>query len=166
MRNVRLFALPVLSLVLGSAVLSVLALSTGGAWARTPRSPAASAARVISAGDSSELHLIKAVGETSTEEGKVTGTLPGSALARLHIDAAAGNATSSFTFHLRSGAVSGHASGRATTGQGGWESFSGRMVLNHGTGRYAHASGSGTMYGALNRRNDRLKVQVVGQLHY
>jgi hypothetical protein len=123
-------------------------------------------ARVISVHDSSELHLVHAVGNTLIEEGRVTGTLPGNARIRLNIDVATGTATSRFTIYTRAGSLSGYARGEAHPGRGGWESFSGRTRLEHGTGRYAHASGTGTMYGALYRRNDRLIVQTFGRLRY
>jgi hypothetical protein len=121
---------------------------------------------VISVRDSSELHLVHAVGNTLIEEGRVTGTLPGNGRMRLNIDAATGTATSRFTIYTRGGSLSGYARGEAHRGRGGWESFSGRTRIEHGTGRYAHASSTGTMYGALYRRTDRLIVQAFGRLRY
>jgi hypothetical protein len=155
----------------GTAIALMLTLLTIGvgldeAVAETARTPSALRASLISVRDSSELHLVKAVGETLLEEGRVTGTLPGSVRTQVNINAAAGTATSHFTFYLRGGSLTGHASGVANHGQGGWESFAGTMWLSRGTGRYAHASGSGKMYGALYRRNDRLKVQAIGRLRY
>jgi hypothetical protein len=123
-------------------------------------------ARVISVNDSSELHLVHAVGNTLIEEGRATGTLPGNVRIRLNIDVATGTATSHFTIYTRGGSLSGYARGEAHQGRGGWESFSGRTRLEHGTGRYAHASSTGTMYGALYRRTDRLIVQAFGRLRY
>jgi hypothetical protein len=84
----------------------------------------------------------------------------------LNINVEAETATSGFTLYPRGGSVTGHAAGKATSGQGGWESFSGTYRLDRGTGRYAHASGSGNMYGALYRRNDRLIVQTIGHMRY
>ena len=126
----------------------------------------ARAARVISVNDKAELHLVHAFGETLVEEGKATGTLAGTAKIRLQIDAARASAKASFTFYVQGGTLSGHSSGRANGGHGGWESFSGTMSLDHGTGRYAHASGSGHMYGAIYRRTDKLIVQESGRLRY
>jgi hypothetical protein len=149
-----------------SAIILALGFGAQGTWAAQSRDPAASQSKVISVHDSSELHLIKAVGETLIEEGTVSGNLPGSVRTQVNINAAAGRAASSFTFHFKDGSLTGHANGKATSGSGGWESFSGTMKLEHGTGSYAHASGLGKMYGALNRRNDQLKVQAIGQIHY
>jgi hypothetical protein len=120
---------------------------------------------VISVHDSSELHLVHAVGNTLIEEGRARGTLPGTVRIRLNIDVERGTASSRFTIYTRGGSLSGYAQGEAHPGRGGWESFSGTTRLEHGTGRYAHASGTGKMYGALYRRNDRLIVQTIGRLH-
>jgi hypothetical protein len=154
--------------VLIAPALAVLAIGIGvdGALANTSDPPSARSARVISVRDSSELHLVRAIGETLLEEGKTTGTLPGTVRTRIDLNAGAGTATSRFTFYLTGGSLTGRASGVANSGQGGWESFAGTMWLDRGTGRYAHASGSGKMYGALYRRNDRLKVQAIGRLRY
>ncbi len=65
--------------------------------------------------------------------------------------------------YLPGGDLFGHANGKATTPKEGWESFGGKMWIDHGTGRYAHASGSGTMYGALDRHTYVLVVHVTGQ---
>ena len=142
---------------------ALLVLIAGAAAAQAA---SAVTARVISVNDKAELHLVRAFGETLLEEGKATGTLPGTAKIRLHIDAARDSATASFTFYVHGGTLSGESSGQANGGHAGWESFSGAMHLNHGSGRYAHASGSGHMYGAIYRRTDKLIVQETGQLHY
>jgi hypothetical protein len=123
----------------------------------------ASAARVTPVSDHARLHGVGAYGNTLIEEGRVEGTLQGRVKVRLNIEVENRTATSRFTFYLRGGNLVGHASGKATTGEEGWESFGGEMWLDHGTGRYAHASGSGRMYGALNRNTDVLIVQVVGR---
>jgi len=123
----------------------------------------ASTASTMAVSDHARLHGVGAYGNTLIEEGRVEGTLQGRVKVRLNIEVENRTATSRFTFYLRGGNVVGHASGRATTGEEGWESFGGEMWLDHGTGRYAHASGSGRMYGALNRNSDVLIVQVMGR---
>jgi len=121
---------------------------------------------VIPVKDKSKLHLIKAVGETLIEEGAASGTLPGRVRIQLNLNVEELTATSRFTLYVHGGTLTGQAAGKATSGHGGWESFSGKMTLSHGTGRYAHASGVGKMYGALYRRNDTLEVQTTGNLHF
>jgi hypothetical protein len=126
----------------------------------------ARAARVMSVRDKAELHRVRAVGETLIEEGRTSGTLPGTAKIRIDINAANGTATAQWSFYLQGGTLRGHSSGTSRGGHGGWESFSGKVWLERGSGRYAHASGTGTMYGAINRRTGRLIVQEFGLLHY
>jgi hypothetical protein len=109
------------------------------------------------------LHRVHVIGNTLIEEGKAKGTLKGRVKIRLTLEVERRSATSRLTMYLRGGDLLGHASGRATTGKEGWESFGGEMWIDHGTGRYAHASGSGQMYGALNRNSDVLIVQVTGR---
>ena len=157
---------PVTELVLLTAVIVGVAAGASGAEGVRPWRPVARAGRVITVSDKSELHLVRAVGETLIEEGKATGTLAGKAKIRLNIDAAQGTATARFTLYTHGGTLSGHSSGSASGGHGGWESFSGTMRLDHGTGRYLHGSGTGRMYGAIYRRTDRLIVQYSGRLHY
>lgn len=128
----------------------------------TARTPGKSAAHSTPIKDKATLHLVHSIGNTLIEQGNAKGTLKGHVKIRLHLDVGGNTATSHFIMYLPGGHLLGHASGRATMGKHGWESFSGTMKLDHGTGRYTHASGSGKMYGALNRRTDALIVQVIG----
>jgi hypothetical protein len=122
-------------------------------------------AHSISINDKSKLHRVQVIGNTLIEEGNAGGTLTGRVRIRLNIEAEGSSATSRFTMYLPGGDLFGHASGKATPGKEGWESFGGAMWIDHGTGRYAHASGTGKMYGALNRHTDVLIVQVTGHAH-
>jgi hypothetical protein len=124
------------------------------------RNPGAKAAHSTALSDNATLHLIHAIGNTLIEQGNAKGTLKGRVKIRLHLNASGASATAHFIMYLPGGHLLGHANGRATTGKNGWESFSGTMRIDPGTGRYAHASGSGKMYGALNRHTDTLIVQV------
>lgn len=125
------------------------------------KSPGAHAARSTSISDKSTLHRVKAIGNTLIEEGNAVGTLKGRVKISLDLEEV-GSATSHFVMYLPGGNLLGHANGKATTPKGGWESFGGKMWIDHGTGRYAHASGSGKLYGALNRHTGVLVVQVTG----
>jgi hypothetical protein len=161
-------AAPRITICLGGSLLAIGALDVAVTSARdaTARGARAHVAKTVSVRDRSELHLVRADGETLIEEGSATGTLSGTAKIRLYIDTAAGTARASFTLYLHDGTLSGQSSGKANGGHGGWESFSGTMRLTHGTRRYAHASGSGNMYGAIFRRTDKLIVQEYGRLRY
>ena len=151
--------------VAGAAVLAtVLGASTASDASPTIRQ--AVEASVLSVRDTSEAHLVKAVGNVLTEEGKVTGTLPGTARITIDLHAGGGTATARVTLHVSGGSINAQSNGKGHEGSGGWESFGGTMRLQGGTGRYAHASGSGHMYGALNRRNDKLTVQTMVTMRY
>ena len=151
--------------VVGAAVVpAVLGVST--ASDASPMIRRAVEARELSVRDTSEAHLVKAVGNVLTEEGKVTGTLPGTARITIDLHAGGGTATARVTFHVSGGSINSQGNGKGHEGSGGWESFSGTMRLQGGTGHYAHASGSGHMYGALNRRNDKLTVQTMVTMRY
>jgi hypothetical protein len=125
------------------------------------KSLGAKAAHSISINDKSTLHRVKAIGNTLIEEGNAEGTLKGRVKISLDLEEV-GSATSHFVMYLPGGDLLGHASGKAAAPKGGWESFGGKMWIDHGTGRYAHASGSGKLYGALNRHTSVLVVQVMG----
>jgi hypothetical protein len=140
---------------------AIAATPTSGAAHATSKSLGAKAARSISINDKSTLHRVKTIGNTLIEEGDAEGTLKGRVKISLDLEEV-GSATSHFTLYLSGGDLLGHASGKATTPKGGWESFGGKMWIDHGTGRYAHASGSGKMYGALNRHTFVVTVQVTG----
>jgi hypothetical protein len=112
--------------------------------------------------DDAKLHLVSGNGEVLLEEGAAAGSLPGSA--RVVLDVGADTATSSFTFHLRGGSISGHGRAKLHSGTGRYESFGGSATISGGTGRYAHISGSGGFYGVLDRRSYNAEVQVIGKL--
>jgi hypothetical protein len=149
-----------------SAGIGALLLLAAGGSAALGQAARARATRTVSVRDRAELYAVRSYGNTLIEEGKATGTLAGTVKIRLNIDAARRTATAGFTIYTRGGSLSGGSSGSAHGGHGGWESFSGRMWLDHGTGRYRSASGSGKLYGSIYRRTDRLIVQEIGRLRY
>jgi hypothetical protein len=136
------------------------------AAARTPRRPTvAAAARTISIDENGELFRVHASGEIITEEGKVSGTLAGSAKVLLNIGAEV--VTGSFRITVRGvGSIVGHASATLSSPER-HASFHGSLSVTGGTGRYAHAHGTGKLYGTLERKSDNLTVQTrEGTLHY
>ncbi len=127
------------------------------------RQPSAVTARILVVRDAAKMHLLNANGNTLTEEGRATGTLVGTAHATLSFNGS--TTTSSFTFHLGGGSISGHGSAKLHSGNGRYESFGGTATIVGGTGRYAHISGKGGFYGVLDRNNSNAEVQVIGNLH-
>jgi hypothetical protein len=131
-----------------------------------PRGPiVAAAARTMSINDNGELLRVHASGEIITEEGKVSGTLPGTAKVRLDIGAEL--VTASFRITVRGvGSIVGHASAKLSS-PGRKASFRGTLSVTGGTGRYAHARGTGKLYGVVERVSDNLTVQTrEGTLDY
>jgi hypothetical protein len=73
--------------------------------------------------------------------------------------------TAGFTIYLHGGTISGHSSAKLNAGRGEYASFGGSLTVSHGSGHYARASGSGGLFGTINRNTDNATVQVVGNLH-
>ncbi|MGC2373981.1 MAG: hypothetical protein WA484_08925 [Solirubrobacteraceae bacterium] len=139
----------------------VLALESAAAHGRAGKVQAR-VARALTATDSAHLHYVSASGSLLYEQGRASGTLPGSM--RVHLDVGA-TFTGSFTIYARGGTITGR--GTATPhGSGVYESFAGSLVVNGGSGRYAQAHGRAGLYGTFNRNTYGLLVQTTGTLHY
>lgn len=140
------------------AHLAIAGLLLAGNGALLWTSASAAGRRVLNGTATAHLHLIKAEGSQLLEEGSVSGTLTGSARAKLHIGA---TFAASFTIHTHTGTITG--SGTATPhGSGRYQSFSGSFLATAGTGRYAHVSGRAGLYGVFDRRTDSVVIQTSG----
>lgn len=120
------------------------------------------AAGSVSVNDTGHLRLLRSYGSTLVEQGAVAGSLPGDA----HVQMTVGSTVSAtFTIATRYGTIRG--SGRARLHSSGrYASFGGTLTVHGGTGRYAHAHGSGGLYGVIDRHGDALTVQTQGRLGY
>jgi hypothetical protein len=119
-------------------------------------------AHTLKATDTAHLHYIHAAGSLLYEEGRASGTLPGSM--RVHFNVGS-TLSGSFTIYARGGTIRGH--GEATPhGAGIYESFAGQLVVTGGSGRYAHARGRTGLYGTFNRQTYALLVQTTGTLAF
>lgn len=130
--------------------------------AQAERAGPARAAHALKASDTAYLHYIHASGTHLIEEGKVTGTLPGTMSAHVEVEATISGV---FTFHLHGGTISGRGTA-VPHGRGLQDSFSGTFAVTGGSGRYAHARGKAALYGTINRRTYALVVQTTGTLDY
>jgi hypothetical protein len=151
---------------LAAATLLILAAANmSAAYGNAHRVPdKAAAARIISVSDAAKLHLVGANGDALEEEGKASGTLPGSTRVTLNISSS--TATFTFTLHLNGGSITGSGTAKVHQGRSGEDaSFGGSTTIKHGNGRYAHVSGTGGFYGAIDRNNDNAEVQIIGKLH-
>jgi hypothetical protein len=86
---------------------------------------AARTARALSVDDTGDLHLLNASGAILSEEGPVSGTLPGSTKVRLDVGE---NVTASFTIRARGGgSITGHGSA-VLHSSGRYSSFGGTLA--------------------------------------
>jgi hypothetical protein len=119
-------------------------------------------ARSVKATDTGHLHYVSASGSLLLEEGRASGTLPGSM--RVHLNVGV-TLSGNFTIYTRGGTIKGR--GSATPhGSGVYESFAGSLIATGGTGRYAHAHGHAGLYGTFNRNTYALTIQTTGTLSY
>jgi hypothetical protein len=122
----------------------------------------AHAAHVLNATDTAHLRYVSSSGSLLLDEGKASGTLPGSM--RVHLDLGTTFA-GTFKIYASGGSIEGH--GSATPhGSGTYESFAGTLTVTGGTGRYAHAHGHGGLYGTFDRDNYALVIKTTGSLTY
>jgi hypothetical protein len=168
MPSARPRSAPTRSLLLAVTVLAVAGtvagrgradpLADGGQrWLR------ATEAGTLNVRDAGRLHLVSADGSVLIEEGRASGTLPGTARVTLNIEST--TIGYSFTFHVSGGSLAGRGTAALHSGNGRYESFGGAASIRGGTGRYAHISGKGGFYGVLNRSTSNAEVQVIGKLH-
>jgi hypothetical protein len=132
------------------------------AAASTPRPRARAALSQTYVKEEAHLHLSgKGGGSAIAEQGTGSGTFEAS----IQIDIAIkiSKVTGSFNAYLKGGSISGYASATPHF-SGKYVSFKGSLTINHGTGKYSGASGTASLYGAIDRSNYSLAVQVVGHL--
>lgn len=104
----------------------------------------------------------KSGGSAIAEQGSGSGTFQASV--QIDITIKISKITGSFVAYLKGGSISGDASATPHF-SGKYVSFKGSLTIKHGTGKYAGASGTASLYGAIDRTNYALAVQVIGRLH-
>jgi hypothetical protein len=125
----------------------------------------ANAASVLSVRDEGRLRFVHASGSTILDEGSVSGSFPGTARVRFVYDGEP-DVSAQFTISGHGGSVSARGTGRLSSPTSPSPSFSGRMTITGGTGRYAHIHGVGELFGVYYRRSYGLTVQAVAKLPY
>lgn len=120
------------------------------------------AAHTTAATDTAHLHLISSPGSLLLEEGTASGTLPGWLKVRFDVGP---TVSAKFAIYTKGGTIQGHGAGKLRSA-GLYSTFGGWLQITGGTGRYAHARGSGGLYGAINRRNDSLTIKTTGKISY
>jgi hypothetical protein len=101
-------------------------------------------------------------GATLFEEGSATGGLPGRLRAQLVVGS---TFTGVFAIYAHDGQIDGH--GSATPhGAGRYQSFSGSITVNDGSGAYSHVHGRTGLYGTFDRRTYAVVLETTGTLSY
>jgi hypothetical protein len=126
---------------------------------------AAPAASVLNVHDEGRLRFVRASGSVIYDEGRVSGTFPGSARVRFLYDGEP-RVSAEFTIAGPGGSVSARGTGTLSSPTSPSPSFRGHMTITGGSGRYAHIRGSGELFGVYYRRSYGLTVQAVGRLPY
>ena len=147
-----------------SFIAASLALAVGFSPTQSDAAAPARIARTEHLAVVAHLHYVAARGSYLFEEGRASGALAGTVSARVRITA---DIAGTFTFYARGGSVRGYGSAKLNE-SGSYASFGGTLNVLGGTGRYAHARGSGRLYGVYNRRSPRLEltIQTTGDLSY
>jgi hypothetical protein len=150
--------------LVGVAVLLALGVvGVASVAAHATSIPAGLSSRTLNVTDEAHLHVTHSSGSLLQEEGDARGALPGTVRVSFRVGV---SVSGSFTIYPRGGgSISGTGSARLRSG-GRYASFGGSISVNHGTGRYAHAHGTGGFYGTVDRRNNALLIQTTGRLSY
>lgn len=156
-RSVALRGRPLSWMTLG-CVLAVSALSF--ALQITPATAAHTTVR-----DEGNLHFLSDEATLIVDEGSLSGTLPGSGRVYFTYNGSP-NVSARFTIHAPGGNVYGAAKCRLSNPNSLTPSFRGALAIVGGSGRYAHARGSGELFGVFHRRGYGLVVQAIGKLSY
>lgn len=125
----------------------------------------AQASRTLTVYDEGHLHWVRSSGNELIDEGQAAGTVPGRVLVHFTYN---GSPTvyASFQIYARAGTIAGRAKGRISNPTSTSPSFRGALTLSGGGGRYAHAHGSGELFGVYYRRSYGMIVQTRGRLEY
>ncbi len=126
--------------------------------------PLAHTARTVTVTDTAHLHLVKKSGATLDETGTATGSIPGTVKARFTV--AVVLITGSVTIYPHGGGSFTIKALGVPVSTGTKAKFGGSLTIVSGTGRYAHAHGSGTFSGVIDRRTDAATVHANGRLSY
>ena len=147
-------------------VMSMFGLALSGpsfSWAAS--APGAHTARVLNVRDEGHLHLLSSSGSRLVDEGPVSGTIPGRVRVRFAFNSGS-TVSAQFTIYSRYGSINGQGQAKVSNPASPAPSFRGALSITGGTGRYAHARGSGELFGVFDRRSFAMTVQAIGKLHY
>lgn len=152
-------AIPFAAFVIAATLIGTCSLA-GAADGPTARS-----AHVTKVHDEARLRFISSSGSLLIDEGPASGTLRGKVRLRFTYN---GSPTvgAQITISGVGWSMRAQAQGRLSNPTSLTPSFRGSLTIGGGSGRYAHARGSGELFGVFNRRNYGLTVQTIGKLTY
>jgi hypothetical protein len=125
----------------------------------------AAAARTTAVRDEGSLRFLSAEATQIVDEGRLSGTLPGSGRVYFSYNGSP-NVSARFTIHAVAGNVYGTAKCRLNNPNSPTPSFRGALTIVGGSGRYSRARGSGELFGVFHRHGYGLVVQALGKLSY
>jgi hypothetical protein len=138
------------------------AVGTGAAGA----APSAHAARTLDLNDSANLNLSNKKGFELKESGKASGSLPGTIYIQLKVTGER-EVTARIQVYPNGGSLNATASGSYRVDTSSTASFSGKLNVTGGSGRYSKAKGSGLSFsGTVHRPGDSVSVRVSGNMTY
>jgi hypothetical protein len=123
------------------------------------------AAHQLSVRDEGRLRFVRSSGSQLIDEGSISGTIRGWTRVRFtytgdpHVSA-------TLTIYGSGGSINVRATGHLSSPTSTSPSFRGTLTIVGGSGRYAHASGSGELFGVFYRRSYGMVVQTIGKLRY
>jgi hypothetical protein len=130
--------------------------------------PSVAAARTLNVRDEGKLRFITSDGSELIDEGGVTGTLKGNARVDFIYNGEP-DVSARFTIEGHSGSISGKAKAILNNPNSSEPSFRGKFSITGGSRRYAHAHGTGELFGVFIRRGEHkywLTVQAIGKFDY
>ncbi|HEV2973477.1 MAG TPA: hypothetical protein VGX69_00595 [Solirubrobacteraceae bacterium] len=125
----------------------------------------ARSAHVLNVRDEGRLRFLSSSGSQLIDEGPATGTLRGKVQLRFTYDGSP-SVGAQFTIFGPGWSIRARGQGRLSDPTSLTPSFRGSLTISGGSGRYAHARGSGELFGVFNRRSYGLTVQAIGKLTY
>jgi hypothetical protein len=153
----------VLAVSLVAFAVGVAGVATAAGGAAIPAT--ADTARVLNVRDEGRLHYVKSSGSQIIDEGRATGTFPGTVKVRFTYNGEP-TVTARFTISGAGGSISASGTGRLSSPTSPSPSFHGAMTVTGGSGRYAHVHGRGELFGVYYRRSYGITVQAIGKLPY
>lgn len=147
-------------------VVLVLSLALGAsASAHAATGPAARIARTLQARDEAHLRFVHSSGSLLIDEGPASGTLRGKVRLQFTYDGSP-VVGAQLTISGNGWSIKARGQGRLSNPTSPAPSFRGSLAISGGSGRYAHAHGSGELFGVFYRRSYAITVQAIGKLAY